>query len=209
MVYAAVTQAVRAASMCEPLLCMDCRVKPGNDDSRDCVNHLAALHAGKDKQRWSRDAFASELCRKAFTKRPPQEGRRSAERRIQPMSARRRQDVAARRRVGRGAPALRSPACGGRLGGGSPSGAPPRRSPKRPNAPAQPRPRFTRAGGRRRYPHRRSRLSGAPRAPVVVPEGTMPGRPRLAIPAESKIFRASNQQVNAYEWTYAFLQGNI
>ncbi len=27
--------------MCEPLLCMDCRVKPGNDDSRDCVNHLA------------------------------------------------------------------------------------------------------------------------------------------------------------------------
>ena len=93
------------------------------------------------------------------------------------MSARRRQDVAARRRVGRGAPALPSPACGGRLGGGSPSGAPPRRLPKRPNAPAQPRPRFTRAGGRRRYPHRRSRLSGAPRAPVVVPEGTMPGPP--------------------------------
>jgi hypothetical protein len=90
VVYAAVTQAVRAASICEPLLSMDYRVKPGNDDSRDCVHHLApALHAGKDKQRWSRDAFASEFCRKAFTKRPPQEERRSAERRIQPMSARR------------------------------------------------------------------------------------------------------------------------
>ena len=59
-------------------------------------------------------------------------------------------------------------------GGRSPSGAPPRRLPKRPNASAQPRPRFTRRRGRRRYPRRRSRLSGAPRTPVVVPEGTMP-----------------------------------
>jgi hypothetical protein len=35
-------------------------------------------------------------------------------------------------------------------------------------------PRFTRRRGRRRYRHRRSRLSGAPRTPVVVPQGTMP-----------------------------------
>ena len=65
----------------------------------------------------------------------------------------------------------------GRAGRGSPSGAPPRRLPKRPNASAQPGPRFTRKRGRGRCPRRRSRLSGAPRAPVVVPEGTMPGPP--------------------------------
>ena len=35
--------------------------------------------------------------------------------------------------------------------------------------------------GRRRYPHRQSRLNGAPRAPVVVPEGTMPGPPRRGV----------------------------
>jgi hypothetical protein len=90
-----------------------------------------------------------------------------------------------RSRVGRGAPALPSPACGGRLGGGSPSGAPPRRLPKRPNAQAQPRPRFTQTGGRRRYPRHRSRLSGAPRAPVVVPEGddAQTARERVTTPA--------------------------
>jgi hypothetical protein len=93
--------------------------------------------------------------------------------------------VATRSRVGRGAPALPSPACGGRLGGGSPSGAPPRRLPKRPNAQAQPRPRFTQTGGRRRYPRHRSRLSGAPRAPVVVPEGddAQTARERVTTPA--------------------------
>ena len=63
------------------------------------------------------------------------------------------------------------PARGGERGGGSPHGAPRRRLPKRPNASAQPRPRFTRRRGRRRYRRRRSRLSGAPRTPVVVPEG--------------------------------------
>jgi len=63
------------------------------------------------------------------------------------------------------------------VGGRSPSGAPPRRLPKRPNASAQPGPRFTRRRGRGRYPRRRSRLSGAPRAPVVVPEGSMPEPP--------------------------------
>ncbi len=53
----------------------------------------------------------------------------------------------------------------------------PRRLPERPNAPTQPRPRFARgvdAGVTRII---RSRLSGAPRAPVVVPEGSMPGPP--------------------------------
>jgi hypothetical protein len=49
--------------------------------------------------------------------------------------------------------------------------------PRRPNALTQPRPRFTRTNGCRRYPHHRSRLSDAPRAPVVVPEGTMPRPP--------------------------------
>ena len=79
--------------------------------------------------------------------------------------------------LGRGAPTQLSPARGGGRGGGSPHGAPQRRLPKRPNASAQPRPRFTRRRGRRRYPRRRSRLSGAPRASVVVPEGTMPEPP--------------------------------
>jgi len=75
---------------------------------------------------------------------------------------------------------------GGGLGGGSaarlamtrsPSGAPWRRLPERANAPAQPRPRFTRTRGYGRYPHRYSRLSEAPRASVIVPRGTMPGPP--------------------------------
>ena len=48
----------------------------------------------------------------------------------------------------------------------SPLGAPPRFLSRRPNALTQPRPRFTRAGGCRRYPHRQSRLSEAPRTPV-------------------------------------------
>jgi hypothetical protein len=52
-----------------------------------------------------------------------------------------------------------------------------RRLSRRPNALTQPRPRFTRSSGCRRYPHHRPRLSDAPRAPVVVPEGTMPGPP--------------------------------
>ncbi len=56
-------------------------------------------------------------------------------------------------------------------GGRSPSGAPLRRLPERANAPAQPRPRFTRSRGCRRYRHHQSRLSQAPGAPVVVPEG--------------------------------------
>jgi hypothetical protein len=96
-------------------------------------------------------------------------------------------------RFGRGAPTQPSSASGGGLGGGSPSGAPPRRSPKRPNASAQPRPRFTRRRGRRRYPRRRSRLSGAPRAPVVVPEGSMPE------PPEARVARSKNRIIFVYQ----------
>ena len=59
----------------------------------------------------------------------------------------------------------------------SPSGAPPRRLPRRANARTQPRPRFTRNTMRRRYLRLESRLSKAPCAPVVMPEGTMPGPP--------------------------------
>ena len=53
----------------------------------------------------------------------------------------------------------------------SPFGAPLRRLPERANAPTQPRPRFTRTRGCGRYPHRHSRLSKAPCAPVVMPAG--------------------------------------
>ena len=59
----------------------------------------------------------------------------------------------------------------------SPSGAPPRRLPRRANARTQSRPRFTRNTMRRRYLRLESRLSEAPRAPVVMPAGTMPGPP--------------------------------
>jgi len=63
------------------------------------------------------------------------------------------------------------------FGARSPSGASRRRLPERANAPTQPRPCFARTRGCRRYRHRQSRLSGAPRAPVVVPAGTMPKPP--------------------------------
>ena len=74
------------------------------------------------------------------------------------------------RRAGRGIGSAR-------YGARSPSGASPRRLPERANAPAQPRPRFPRAGGRGRYPRRHSRLSEAPRTPVIMPAGTIPGPP--------------------------------
>ena len=65
----------------------------------------------------------------------------------------------------------------GREGARSPFGAPPRRLQQRANAATQPRPRFARAGGCGCYPHHRSRLSQAPGAPVVMPEGTIPEPP--------------------------------
>jgi len=68
----------------------------------------------------------------------------------------------------------------------SPLGAPPRRLSRRPNASTQPRPRFTRTRGCGRYPHRHSRLSGAPRAPVVMPAGTMPGPPGSGVTSPAR-----------------------
>jgi len=59
----------------------------------------------------------------------------------------------------------------------SPFGAPLRHLPERANAPAQPRPRFTRTRGCGRYPHRHSRLSKAPCTPVLMPAGTLPRPP--------------------------------
>jgi hypothetical protein len=58
--------------------------------------------------------------------------------------------------------------------------------PRRPNALTQPRPRFTRTNGCRRYPHHRPRLSDAPRTPVVVPEGTMPRPPGSGITSPAR-----------------------
>ncbi len=49
--------------------------------------------------------------------------------------------------------------------------------------PARPRPRFTPPGGRRRYLRHRRRLSEAPRAPVVMPAGSMPGPPEDGLQA--------------------------
>jgi hypothetical protein len=50
-------------------------------------------------------------------------------------------------------------------------------------------------GRRRRYPRRQSRLSGAPRAPVVVPKGTMPGPPGgwVTNPARRNRTRSTNR----------------
>jgi len=82
-----------------------------------------------------------------------------------------------------------------RLGGGrgsdpsgdrSPSGAPLRRLPRRANARTQPRPRFTRNTMRRRYLRLESRLSEAPRAPVIMPAGTMPGPPGSGVTSPAR-----------------------
>ena len=73
-------------------------------------------------------------------------------------------------------------ACGDR----SPSGAPLRRLPRRANARTQPRPRFTRNTMRRRYLRLESRLSEAPRAPVVMPAGTMPGPPGSGVTSPAR-----------------------
>ena len=93
----------------------------------------------------------------------PKKGRRSAERRTIHWPRSRKQVCAlCATHLLRG-----SGSCGSR----SPSGASRRRLPERANAPAQPRPCFTRSRGCRRYPHRQSRLSQTPGAPVVMPAG--------------------------------------
>jgi hypothetical protein len=111
---------------------MDCRIKSGNAEHKivlaahlrpSCAHH----HASKDSP-----------------SRGKSRGRRSAERRIHPCP-----------RIADKFPQSAQPVCARKrpdVGGRSPSGAPRRRLPKRPNASAQPRPRFTRRRGRRRYP---------------------------------------------------------
>ena len=95
------------------------------------------------------------------------EGRRSADRRIQPLSAPHNQMLPpecarARKRAQRGALASRRSTAD--LAAAA-------------NAATRPRPRLTRPGGRGRYPRHRSRLSQAPGSPVVMPAGTMPEPP--------------------------------
>jgi len=102
-------------------------------------------------------------------------GKRSAERRIQPWPSLTLFPPPLWGRVGRGAAARLAMTR-------SPFGAPLRRLPERANAPAQPRPRFTRTTGCGRYPRRHSRLSQAPGAPVIVPEGHGSGIWRFAFP---------------------------
>jgi len=63
------------------------------------------------------------------------------------------------------------------------------------NAMAQPRPRFTLCRGRRRYRRHASRLSEAPRAPVIMPAGSMPGPPGSGVtsPARRNRTRSINR----------------
>jgi len=167
----------------EVQLSMDCRIKSGNDE------HKIVLAARL------RPSPAHDDASKRFAVPRKGRGKRSAERRIQPMSARRHQMLPPECASGAVPPPDPPSLAGGGLGGGSPSGAPPRRLPKRPNASAQPGPRFTRKRGRGRCPRRRSRLSGAPRAPVVVPEGSMPEPPENGVtsPARRNRTRSINR----------------
>ena len=111
-------------------------------------------------------------------------GRRSAERRMHPVSA-------PFLLLGGGVEAIhRRQACAVcapyLLGDRSPSGAPLRRLPRRANARTQPRPRFTRNTMRRRYLRLESRLSEAPRAPVVMPEGSIPKPPGSGVTSPAR-----------------------
>ncbi len=126
---------------------MDCRVKPGNDEMKIVLampSHPS--HA---------DHHAQERNHKI------KKGGEAPKGACQPSPC-----LTTRRRAANN---LLAPI--NRIGARSPSGASRRRLPQRANARTQPRPRFTRARGCRRYPHRQSRLSEAPRAPVIMPEG--------------------------------------
>ena len=137
------------------------------------LHHALRAWAGGEKQSRSRDApshpsFAKprKLCLHK------DEGRRSAGRR-KCLGATPCESAAARCAKAR-----------------SPLGAPPRFLSRRPNAATQPRPRFTPRRGRGRDPHRHSRLSEAPRAPVVMPAGTMPGPPGSGVTSPARRNRA-------------------
>jgi hypothetical protein len=160
--------------------------------SRSCAPELDCFAGARNDEAFSRRARVRGLLtttqpQKFLPSRGKSRGRRSAERRIHPCP-----------RIADKFPQSVQPVCARKrpdVGGRSPSGAPRRRLPKRPNASAQPRPRFTRRRGRRRYPRRRSRLSGAPRAPVVVPEGSMPEPPENGVtsPARRNRTRSINR----------------
>jgi hypothetical protein len=144
---------------------MDCRIKSGNDDaknsSRDALRRPSYAH--------HHDATPKIDSLPAIKSRPRQtKGGEAPKGAIQPLAAQHQQalppiDARARLRA--------------TFGARPPSGASPRLWPKRASALAQPRPRFTRTSGCGRYPHHQSRLSEAPRAPVVMPAGSMPGPP--------------------------------
>jgi hypothetical protein len=100
-------------TLCKPGRCMDCRIKSGNDETKNVLARASVLviarsdndeiqhrtseldcfaDARNDEQKRSRGANASELCdHQASSKTQPlarrKRGERSAERRIQPMSA--------------------------------------------------------------------------------------------------------------------------
>ena len=116
------------------------------------------------KQNRSRDASAPELCSRRRTTKTNEQKREAERREAHPTMAASCDAARARRQV--------YAVCATHLlEARSPFGAPLRRLPERANAPAQPRPRFTRTRGCGRYPHRHSRLSKAPCTPVLMPAG--------------------------------------
>jgi hypothetical protein len=147
----------------------------------------APFHCARaDKRERSRGAYASELCQprrrtnEASSISPPSLEKREAERRkAHPAMAAPQHSPpprAAEDEGGGTAARRKQSTCADHpLRARSPVGAPPRRLLERANAPAQPRPRFTRIRGCGRYPHRHSRLSKAPCAPVVMPAGHSSG----------------------------------
>ena len=90
------------------------------------------------------------------------------------------------RASGRGRPPRYPPPLAGSNEGGSPLGAPPRRLPRK-SMPWLSPGRASRDGrGRRRYLRHGSRLSDAPRAPVVMPAGSMPGPPGSGVTSPAR-----------------------
>ena len=154
----------------------------GSFSRRDCVRGLRSRRSQKitsahDPEKWCL-VFGPRSC---ATKK----GRRSAERRM-PSTLRTvppRGEGVRKRSI---ADKLAQSAQLVYLRDRSPSGAPLRRLPRRANARTQPRPRFTRNTMRRRYLRLESRLSEAPRAPVVMPAGTMPGPPGSGVTSPAR-----------------------
>jgi hypothetical protein len=142
----------------------------------------------KKARSFSRRTSAPELCspprRHSTIDSPPAyKGRRSAERRM-PTTVRAAQtSLPTAQLIGR--------TDARQFGARPPSGASPRLLPKRASALAQPRPRFAPTSGCGRYPHHQWRLSEAPRAPVVMPAGSMPGPPECGVHGSARRHRTS------------------